>query len=163
LEFDVLLAEDSKSGYQFYRHYFEKRNIECQSSESNSTIFKWLLKNKEKKIYVIGDGAAFGSEIDRVLKLQAADGSNFRLCLPESFEWLILKSGLIKTNDIDNILNNPSDFIESAEYFSWENFFESYLVQSTDGTPFHYAKKEINRVYLIERNSDKIMAEIYPV
>ena len=67
------------------------------------------------------DGAAFGSEIDRILKLQSS--ANFRLCLPESFEWLILKSGLIKSDDIAAVLERPSEFIESADFFSWENFF----------------------------------------
>ena len=109
-------------------------------------------------IFVVADGAAFGSEIDRVLKLP---GQNFRLCLPESFEWLILKSGLIRTEDIDMVLENPSEYIESSRYFSWENYFEQYLIENTVNTPFQYAKKEINPVFLNDVNSEKIIAEIY--
>jgi hypothetical protein len=82
------------------------------------------------------------------------------LCLPESFEWLILKSGLIKAENIDSVLENPSEFIESAKYFSWENFFEAYLIENTIGTPFQYAKREINATYLKKANLEKIIAEI---
>lgn len=158
--FDLLLTEDSKSGYQFYKNYFTNKNIACKSSNSNSDIFKWLRDHPDKKILVVADGAAFGSEIDRVLKLQSSTEEHFRLCLPESFEWLILKSGLIKTQDIISILETPSEYIESKDYFSWEKFFEDYLIQNTVNTPFQYAKKEINPIYLNNNNSRKIIAEI---
>ena len=144
LKYDILLTEDSKSGLQFYKSYFQDSDIECVSSESNSAVFKWLNEHKDKKVLVIADGAAFGSEIDRVLKLQTT--SNFKLCLPESFEWLILKSVLIRTNDINNMLENTADYVESADFFSWENFFEDYLIQNTVNTPFQYAKREINDI-----------------
>lgn len=158
--FDLLLTEDSKSGYQFYKNYLNNKNIACETSNSNSDIFKWLREHPGKKILVIADGAAFGSEIDRVLKLQSSTEEHFRLCLPESFEWLILKSGLIKTQDIISVLKTPSEYIESQDYFSWENFFEDYLIQNTVNTPFQYAKKEINPIYLNNNNSRKIIAEI---
>lgn len=159
-QFDILLTEDSKSGYEFYRAYFDDRNVVCETSGSNSEIFKWLRNHKDKKVFVVADGAAFGSEIDRVLKLQSTTEENFRICLPESFEWLILKSGLIKASDLVSVLDNPSDYIESRDFFSWENFFEDYLVRNTVNTHFQYAKKEINPIYLSENNSKKIMAEI---
>lgn len=161
-QFDIFLTEDSKSGYQFFKHYFDKRNVVCESSGSNSEIFKWLRnhKGKKEKIFVVADGAAFGSEIDRVLKLQSPEKEYFKICLPESFEWLILKSGLIKKSDIRSVLENPSEYIESKDYFSWEKFFENYLVSNTVNTHFQYAKKEINPVYLNENNSKKIITEI---
>lgn len=158
IKFKLLLTEDSKSGYQFYQHYFKNSEIECVSTASNPAIFRYIKENSDKMILVVADGAAFGSEIDRVLKLP---GQNFRLCLPESFEWLILKSGLIRTEDIDMVLENPSEYIESSRYFSWENYFEQYLIENTVNTPFQYAKKEINPVFLNDVNSEKIIAEIY--
>ena len=39
LKYDTLLTEDSKSGYQFYQHYFENSGIICFTSESNAAIF----------------------------------------------------------------------------------------------------------------------------
>ncbi len=32
--------------------------------------------------------------------------------LPESFEWLILQSGLIKEKELQDILESPEEFIE---------------------------------------------------
>lgn len=159
LKFDVLLTEDAKSGYQFYQNFFRDTKVECLTSGSNSAIFKWLNEHQDRKVFVIADGAAFGSEIDRILKLRSAE--NIRLCLPESFEWLILKSGLIKAKDIVEVLENPSDHIESSEFFSWENFFLKYLIDNTVGTPFQYSKKEIKDTYLKKVNSEKIISEIY--
>ena len=52
-------------------------------------------------------------------------------------------------------------YIESSRYFSWENYFEQYLIENTVNTPFQYAKKEINPVFLNDVNSEKIIAEIY--
>lgn len=158
IKYNLLVTEDSKSGYEFYSDYFKETDITCLSSQSNSAVYKLLKEHFGEKILVIADGAAFGSEIDRVLKIDAA--GNIIVCLPESFEWLILKSGLINAENIQDILDNPSDHIESSEFFSWENFFEKYLIEKTTDTPFKYAKSKINPVYLNETNSEMIIREI---
>ena len=100
------------------------------------------------RIYgIITDGAAFGSEIDRVLKL-IRENETAALYLPESFEWLILKSGVLKNNQIDQILDEPAEYIESRDYFSWERFFTSVLIENTRDTYLAYAKKKLNAAYL---------------
>ncbi len=158
LKYDTLLTEDSKSGYQFYQHYFENRAIVCFTSGSNAAIFKWLKEHEKQKIFVIADGAAFGAEIDRIMKMRSFP--NIRLCLPESFEWLILKSGIISSVDMTKV-DDPGDYIDSAEHFSWEQFFERFLIDITVNTPFQYTKKAINPVYLGKVNAEKIIKEIY--
>ena len=35
---------------------------------------------------------------------------------PESFEYLVLQSGIIQSEGLRDILNAPEDFIESGEY-----------------------------------------------
>lgn len=156
--FDVLITEDAKSGYEFFSGYFRDSGAVCLSAESNSAVFKRVQENRGKKLLVIADGAAFGAEIDRVLK--SGSSADLIVCLPESFEWLILKSGLIKADQLQAILENPSDYIESSEFFSWENFFEKYLIEKTTDTLFQYAKRKLNPVYLIPINADRIIAEI---
>ena len=42
---------------------------------------------------MIADGAAFGSEMEKLMRL-IKGYPNIALYLPESFEWLILKSGV---------------------------------------------------------------------
>lgn len=155
---DIFLTEDSGAGFEFFRNYFKNNTIECASSSGNSSVFEYLKNCTGKNILIVADGAAFGSEIDRVVKL--SDKVNFRLCLPESFEWLILKSGLIKADELDKLLESPSEHIESSEFFSWELFFADYLIAVTKDTVFKYKKSKINKVYLNEINSKKIVSEI---
>jgi hypothetical protein len=159
-KFDTLLTEDSNSGYQFFSHHFRDSEIQCLSANSNSNIYKWLKEHPKENVLVIADGAAFGAEMDRVIKECAKSKGAHQLCLPESFEWLILKSGLIKANHLTDMLENTSDYIECAEYFSWEKFFTAYLTEVTKDTPFSYRKSEINQKYLIEKNRNQIANEI---
>lgn len=162
-KYAAMLTEDSESGYQFFQRYCEDNSLNCNFAGSNSNIFAWLKEHRSEAVFVIADGAAFGSEIDRVMKLDGVRNGNVRLCLPESFEWLILRSGVIHTEnsgDVTEMLDDPSAYIESDKYFSWENFFEDYLVQITLNTPFQYAKRRINPVYISKSNMSKIVAEI---
>lgn len=71
-----------------------------------SNVFHYLNSTGEKRILVIADGAAFGSEIDRVLQLLKTK-KNAVLYLPESFEWLILSSGVLKSSIVENLLKEP--------------------------------------------------------
>lgn len=52
----------------------------------------------------IADGAAFGPEMDRVNYLIKNREGN-KLFLPESFEWLILNSGIIKDSYVPDMLS----------------------------------------------------------
>lgn len=158
-DFRVLLTEDSESGLQFYTHYFKDSTVECVSSKSNSAIFTWLQEHPSEKVLIVADGAAFGAEMERVMKL-CETHRGFQLCLPESFEWLILKSGLIKADHLAEVLKNPSAYIESSNYFSWENFFEEYLIRNTEHTVFHYQKSHLNDAYTTKQAQSKITEEI---
>lgn len=159
-DFAVLLTEDSRSGYQFFSGFFEGTKVQCESSESNSAIFRWLNEHPNEKVLVVADGAAFGAEMDRVMKLCKAHPQTFQLCLPESFEWLILNSGVVQGSQLTEMLAQPSDYIESSEYFSWENYFEQYLVQCTNGTAFQYTKSNLKQAYLQENNRVRIAEQI---
>ena len=79
---------------------------------------------------------------------------------PESFEWLILNLNLIKKSEISDILENPSDYIESQKYFSWETFFTDLLRKSTNGTYLEYSKQKLNPAYLQEKESKAILTQI---
>ena len=156
-EFSYFITEDSKSGYEFYQNYFSDSEIGCVSAGANSSIYSWLIANKDKKVFVIADGAAFGAEMNRIMNLQR-HYPNITVCLPESFEWMILKSGLIRTEDLNAVLENPSDFIEASEFFSWEQFFTDYLVQNTKDTHYSYNKSHLNSFYVVKANMDRIAA-----
>lgn len=143
---EKLLVEDSNAGFQFYEVVCREKELACISAGGKSNIFRMLTEQKDEKVLVIADGAAFGSEMERIMKV-LADKKNIRLYLPESFEWLILKSGLLKDNGVNEILSNPSEYIESKEYFSWERFFTAVLVQKTEQSYLKYSKNKLNPVY----------------
>ena len=159
VEFSHFITEDSKSGFEFYEHYFDGSAVNCISAGSNSSIYPWLTANKDKKIFVIADGAAFGAEMNRVMALQE-HYPNMTICLPESFEWLILKSGLVQADELKEILDDPSDYVESSSYFSWEQFFTEYLVRNTQDTHYSYSKNELNRYYTVRNNMNQVVALI---
>ena len=66
---EIIITEDSNSGYQFFEHVCIENGLKCESMNGKSNVFHYLNKHKGEKILVIADGAAFGSEIHRVLRL----------------------------------------------------------------------------------------------
>ncbi len=154
---EVILTEDSHAGFCLYQNLYKDTQVECISAGNNSNIFNWLGEHHAKKTFVIADGAAFGAEMNRVMALQRQFADRITICLPESFKWLILKSGLIDIPGLKKILDNPSDFIESGQYLSWENFFTDCLVRNTSGTYYAYSKAHLNSYYVVKGNSKKIV------
>lgn len=111
---------------------------------------------------VIADGAAFGPEMDRVLQL-VQTRENLALYLPESFEWLILSSGILKDMEVAQILQTPSDYIDGKDYFSWERYFTALLTEKTAGTYLNYTKKTLNEAYLRDGVKNAILGQMQKV
>ena len=86
---------------------------------------------------------------------------NVRLFLPESFEWTLLQSGLIPNNDIPKILKDPSSYIESRKYLSWERFFTDVLIKYSADTRYAYKKAKLNEQYLRPQAMDAV-ADVLP-
>lgn len=123
---EYIIVEDSNSGYEFFAGVLDKSKVKVISASGKSNIFSRIMDSPVGHVLVIADGAAFGSEMDRVIKL-IHKKKGIVLYLPESFEWLILQSGIIQDGGLGKILNKPEDFIESHEYFTGKDFFRSYL------------------------------------
>lgn len=83
--------------------------------------------------------------------------------LPESFEWLVLKTGMIDGNIVQDILNHPEDFIESKKFFSWERFFTALLVEYTQNSYLKYSKSKLGEAYLHEKMKQAILNVIEAV
>ena len=120
-----------------------------------SNIFK-ILNESNENILVIADGAAFGSQMERVSKL-IVHKKNAVLFLPESFEYPLLQSSLFKDSEITEILDSPSDFIDCKKYLSWEQFFTSLLIKKSENTFLKYSKQKLNPNYLAESIKSKIL------
>ena len=155
----ILLLEDSNSGYEFFKKSFT--GIECLSAGGNTKITAKLCETeKSDSVLVIADGAAFGAYIESLLSIQNRR-KNTGIYLPESFEWLILKSGVINHSNIPEILSHPEDYIDSSVYFSWEQYFTDLLKKETaDNAVQQYSKTSLNDFYISDRNIQKVLNTI---
>lgn len=127
---------------------------------TNSAILGWLDQHFDDRVFVVADGAAFGCHADRVLKLQDIHRDTVTVCLPESFEWLLLSSGVISRLDVKAVLETPEAFVNSEKFKSWEDFFYKYLRDKTGNSVFHYDKDCIPEAFCRGSNSAKVMALI---
>lgn len=156
---EKILTEDSNSGYQFFDAVCTEHQMQCDTANGKSNIFSYLKVHKDEKILVIADGAAFGPEMDRVLQL-VQTRKNLALYLPESFEWLILSSGILKDAETTQILQTPSNYIDSKKYFSWERYFTELLTEKTSRTYLNYTKKTLNEAYLNDGTKNAILRQM---
>ena len=159
---EKILTEDSNSGYQFFDAVCTEHQMQCDTANGKSNVFSYLKVHKDEKILVIADGAAFGPEMDRVLQL-VQTRKNLALYLPESFEWLILSSGILKDTEVAQILQTPSDYIDGKDYFSWERYFTALLTEKTAGTYLNYTKKTLNESYLSDGAKNAILSQMAKV
>lgn len=144
-EISQILTEDSNSGFDFFSN-LAMGKYDCKSSKGKSNIFTFL-NQTDSKTLVVADGAAFGLQMNKISEI-SRQKKNVILFLPESFEYLLLQADILKDKEITQILDNPSDFIDSKEYFSWEQFFTKFLIQKTKSTFLKYSKRKLNKNYL---------------
>ena len=71
-----------------------------------------------------------------------------------------MESGVIQQNGIKEVLENPEEYIESADYISWERFFTKYLEDISAETIYAYTKRKINPYYTKNANASKVIALI---
>ena len=155
---EVIITEDSKSGFQFFKALAERKGIECVSASGKSNIVRLLAQFKDKDTLIVADGAAFGAEIQDVVRTQMLRPEKLGIFLPESFEWLILKSGLVNDAEWEQV-TVPEKYIESSEYFSWERYFTDLLVNVTQDQEYRRYpenKSQLPEFYTHERSVEQI-------
>ena len=151
----ILLVEDEKSGYQFFSAITDM----CTGVGGNAKFYNAILNaGRDKKIFIIADGAAFGAYISDNLELRKR-GYDLSIYLPESFEWLLLRSGVLSGENLEDVLEHPERYIESAEFFTWERFFTDYIRDITkDDEIRRYSKSRLADYYKTKPVSDKVIA-----
>jgi len=152
---EMVVVEDSNSGYEFFRSVCMEHNMNCLSAKGKSNL-KQAVSQRREQILIVADGAAIGSEMNELYQLMKTN-AHVKCYLPESFEWLILQSGQIDGKAVQDILEHPEDFIESWKYFSWERFFTALLVEYTQDSYLKYSKSRLNEVYLQGRMKQAVL------
>ncbi len=153
-----VLTEDSNSGYEMFSHIASMFETACEPAGSKSKIYRKLEEKADSRTLVIADGAAFGAEMEKVYRFEQIHPDRVILYLPESFEWLILKSGIIRYEKLRDILAEPADYIDSESHLSWEQYFTDLLVRlSQEHEYMQYNKHKLNAFYLQDENVRKII------
>ncbi|MDE7298000.1 MAG: translation initiation factor 2 [Lachnospiraceae bacterium] len=153
---ETVVVEDSNSGYEFFYRVCAENGIACTSAGGKSRLKNVMSKSDKEQMLVIADGAAIGSEMNELYQLMC-HRPTIKCYLPESFEWLVLKSGMINGKAVQDILDHPEDFIESQKYFSWERFFTALLLEYTQDSYLKYNKSRLNEAYLHDKMKQAIM------
>lgn len=160
-DFDLIITEDAKSGYEFYQHLFS--NISVISANGNSNILNTIDSVDKHNILCIVDGAAFGSYLQDYYEDFENDiyiDKRITFWMPESFEYVILEAGVVTFRELPDILLNPSDYIECKEFPSWERYFTYLLIEKSDQR-YKYKKSSLDPYYLQEKNMKKVI-EVMP-
>ena len=153
--FSPLYTDATNAGYQMFHAICAENKISCASAAGKSNIARYLLSNKNDRIFAIVDGAAFGADIKSVTHALTINTRSY-IWTPESFEYLILQSGIFHEETLQKILNSPSEYIESGNFSSWERFFTRLLEELTKNTIYAYNKKHLNPNYLTRGNLEKL-------
>ena len=156
--YDLVITEDSQSGFAFFQRAAQHRGIPCQTAGGKSNLLKKLKEHEGKRILLVADAAALGCEVDALCQYQKMHEGQVTFFFPESFEWLILKSGLIRDGALAELLEHPADHIECADYFSWERYFFSVLQEMTAAhEQMRYSKTRLLPYYTNAANAQKIL------
>ena len=162
LEFapDIIITEDSNSGFEFWNNVIGRDR--CLSAMGKTNVLEKLKKNEKKGVnyLIVVDGAAFGSEIEELIQYIKYRNRDVKVYAPESFEYLILTSGIFNSKEITEKCRNTYSYADSSKYMSWEQFYTSLLVEETVGTQMQYRKQKLNQYYLSERNRKLILEEL---
>lgn len=155
---EYVLVEDSVVGYEFYKRTC---NGVVKSANGNENIEKLLLRLENSKynhIFVVADGAAFGSQVKKYMDVLEKTSKDIRLFCPESFEYLVLASGIVRV-DKDKLINTQ-DYADSVKFFSWERYYTYLLEQCTK--PYGGYKKNAKK-YPKFLDNDVAVKKMYDV
>ena len=157
---DRVITEDGNAGFQFFNQVCSPSGINCVSASGKSNIINVLKKlSPVDETVVIVDGAAFGPEMSRISNYLASK-KHVKLYAPESFEWILLSSHIFDQKELDSILDNTSDYVDSQKFFSWEQFFTDLLIGISRNSYLRYSKSKLNEAYLMGNIKKSILGTI---
>jgi hypothetical protein len=122
---ELIITEDKKSGFEFFDLI---SNCKCDSADGNGNVTNKLKSCKNyNNILVIVDGAAFGPLYMELMDYINVSNQKIVVWMPESFEFLILQSGVVKHEKLNYFLQETYNYADSCEYESWEQYYTALL------------------------------------
>ena len=150
---DIVVTEDSNSGKDFFDIIFPDK---CMSAKGKDNVKRFIAQHLDQHILAIVDGAAFGPEIEECMNMVSGEDSSVSVFAPESFEYLILKSGVIEVPK--SVIEETWNYADSVRYFSWEEFYTHYLADATKNGVRKYSKAKLGEYYRTSGNVDKVVS-----
>lgn len=148
-----VINEDSGSGFEFYKYIIP---LSHTSSRGNKGILK-LLEVEDSKMVIL-DRVGYGKWINTLLNNIESNNYNAILNLQNSFEYIILKSGILG-NDLEKF-----ELIESELKLNNINlekiYFEMLIKISNKDKKTRYTKKYMNPWYLESNILNKLITTI---
>ncbi|MCD8131490.1 MAG: translation initiation factor 2 [Lachnospiraceae bacterium] len=145
---DKVVTEDADAGYEFYTALSKDKGLVCETAAGNSNVIACMRNNADQNVLYIADGAAFGTFMDDcMLYMDFYTKGKCILWLPESFEYMILKSGILEMPDISGMLEKTYDYADSEKFVTWEKFYTDLLIQRTRNTVKEYSKRKLSDYY----------------
>ena len=163
-DFDLVVTEDSNSGYEMAKYAFDSEKMRVISAGGNASVYRTLMKNggEDDQICVDVDGAAFGPYIEPVLKFAELQGT-ISVSAPESFEFILLHlDSVMKHLSLDHgELSRTYDFCDSKDFITWERYYENLLNEiTTEHLGFSYGKSKLNPYFLNGRCAELFIEQI---
>lgn len=152
---DTIITEDSNSGFDFFQDVWKNK---CISAKGKSNILTCIRKCETESILAVVNGAAFGPEMQKVMRYIRDSSKRIWLYAPESFEYLLLKADILPYTS--KVTEKTYNYADSRKYFSWEEFYTDYLVKISVGTIYQYSKKKLKEEYLTAGNKKKILEQL---
>ncbi|MGX8703841.1 MAG: hypothetical protein ACSW8H_05255 [bacterium] len=145
----LVITEDSNSGHEFFSCLSALSGVPCLSAGGKANMINTLTTQENPcETLLIVDGAAYGSEMKDTYEFLEGN-AGVVLYAPESFEWLLLSTGVVPDKEIEDILAHPESFADSKEFVSWERFFTKLLTEKTKDSPiWQYTKAKLNKAYV---------------
>ena len=143
-ECQIVLVEDSGSGYEFFSYHLPINVLSMEGKSKMTKAIKEILNlNNVKKVGIIVDGAAFGSEMGNIRALEDDyKDIEFSWFIPESTEGFIINSKILNFRSFSDKISEKDDI----NYISAETMYYKLLRDNTIGTPAMYTKEYINSV-----------------
>jgi hypothetical protein len=151
LEPDLVITEDSNSGFECYKLIYGEK---CEAAGGKGNVYDCIRRSDKNNTLAIVDGAAFGSDVGKIMRYLSVSGKKCVLYAPESFEFLLLKANIIDVPKA--VLDETYDYADSKRFMSWEEYYTDYLIQNSQKTVFKYVKTKLNENYKSPKIIEKI-------
>ncbi len=117
---EVVLVEDSKSGCKFFSHHLDNRVVSANGRSNIVKELSLLIISGYRKIGVVIDGAAAGSEMNSIEGLiNFFTEVEISLFIPECFEEFLISNKILNFKYIDN--DSDEDKLKKNKFGSMRN------------------------------------------